>query len=190
MRTSHSLSRFGYCCSESSLRGTSPEPALAAVPSTVREHPTSMVTAASTAAIPATIRRTEPAHFALDDRLTGQFLGHVARIGGKGFSAKLIDHSMKSSSYWMPISHRLLPRVGSVAERDEPVVAFDVDVLDAGARQFLGLAFTTDRAAAVPGEREMRAEDAAAGQPLAADGVARGVDQSRSPGSARPSSRR
>ena len=64
---------------------------------------------------------------------------------------------MKSSSNWMPISQRLLPSVGSVADRDEAAVALDVDVLDAGAGQFLGLAFAADRAAAVPGEREVRA---------------------------------
>ena len=55
-----------------------------------------------------------------------------------------------------------------LAERDEAAVTLDVDVLDAGARQFLGLAFPPDRAAAEPGEREVRPEDAAAGQPLAA----------------------
>src|SRR5258705_510891 len=37
--TSHSFSRFGYCLAESSLRGTSPDPDLAAVPSTVLGQP-------------------------------------------------------------------------------------------------------------------------------------------------------
>ncbi len=40
--------------------------------------------------------------------------------GGNGFSAKLTDHSMKSSLNWMPISHRLSPRVGSVPTAMNP----------------------------------------------------------------------
>src|SRR5271167_4724644 len=53
VRTSHSLSRFGYCCWELLLRGTPPEPALTAVPPTDSEQPVkalSVVIEATTAA--------------------------------------------------------------------------------------------------------------------------------------------
>src|ERR1700744_4293911 len=46
--TSHSLSRFGYCCWELLLRGTEPEPAFTALPPIEREQPVNT----SSAAIP------------------------------------------------------------------------------------------------------------------------------------------
>src|SRR5579875_1773402 len=64
------------------------------------------------------------------------------------------------------------------ADGDEATVAVDVDVFNAGPRQLLGFAFAPDRATAVPGEGEVRPEDAAARQPLAADRGLGGVDQS------------
>src|SRR3984893_1102543 len=53
VNTSHSLSRFGYCCWELLLRGTPPAPALTAVPPTDFEQPVNTTTAASATATPA-----------------------------------------------------------------------------------------------------------------------------------------
>src|SRR5260370_28721697 len=55
--TSHSFSRFGYCLAESSLRGTSPDPDLAAVPSTVLVQPVSIVSTDTAAIRPASALR-------------------------------------------------------------------------------------------------------------------------------------
>src|SRR5271163_4589861 len=56
VRISHSLSRFGYCCSELLLRGTPPEPAFTAVPPTDLEHPVSTVSVAINTTTPARTR--------------------------------------------------------------------------------------------------------------------------------------
>src|SRR4051794_22011075 len=50
VRTSHSLSRFGYCRSELLLRGVPPAPALIAVPPTDLEQPVKTTSAAITTA--------------------------------------------------------------------------------------------------------------------------------------------
>src|SRR6516164_578584 len=52
VNTSHSLSRFGYCCWELLLRGTLP-PALTALPPIDLEQPVSTNSVASTTAAPA-----------------------------------------------------------------------------------------------------------------------------------------
>ena len=81
--TSHSFSRLGYCFAESSLRGTSPDPDFAAVPSTVlrasgqqRQY---RQRGDQTGQRPAAVGG--PAHFAVHNRLAGQFLGHITGIG-------------------------------------------------------------------------------------------------------------
>src|SRR6185312_15057512 len=53
VRTSHSLSRFGYCCSDLLLRGVPAPPALTGVPDTSREHPVNTTNAAINTAIQA-----------------------------------------------------------------------------------------------------------------------------------------
>src|SRR6201999_1760768 len=119
--------------------------------------------------------------FRIHNRLAGQFLGHITGIRERllGKADRPLDEIVLEldADLAQVVADRRVR-----AEGDEPAVALDVDVVDAGTRQLLGLAFPADRAAAIPGEGEVRPEDAAALQPLAAHRVARRVDQAGDPG--------
>src|ERR1700739_2066524 len=112
-----------------------------------------------------------PRSFRVRNRLAGQFLGDVAgrrewllRVADRPFDEIVLELDTDLAQV---VAQRRIVR-----DRDEAAVAIDVDVIDAGPRQFLGLTFPADRAAPVPREGERRSEDATVLQPLAAGGVA------------------
>src|SRR5262245_26525929 len=89
--------------------------------------------------------------FRVHNRLPGQFLGHIARVRERllGETDRPLDEvvlELDADLTQVVADRRVLP------DGDEPAVALDVDVLDAGARQLLRLTFAPDRAAAIPGE--------------------------------------
>src|SRR6185312_4007327 len=110
------------------------------------------------------------------NRLAGELLGDVARwrerlllVTDGPFDEVVVELNAYLTQV---VAHGRV-----VGHCDEATVTVDVDVIHTRARQLFCLALATDRTTAVPGERNVRTDDAAVLQPLASGRITTGVDK-------------
>src|SRR5277367_2552468 len=130
VRTSHSLSRFGYCCWELLLRGAPPVPAFTAVPPMDSEHPVNTVTVLTNPTRTTRTARTLlfiVSSFRVRNRLTSQFFCYIARRR----EWLLTETDRPFDEVVLELDSDFAQRVaqvGLVADGNETAVTVDVDV--------------------------------------------------------------